>query len=92
MPRGRPLTDDLRGTLIRMCKTLDLDKVIHYTGIPLRTLERLMSDYRKHGTAARPKAREMRGRRRKLTSQHVKVSFLPGISIFLAVKILSNSP
>lgn len=74
MPRGRALTDDLRETLIRMCRTMDIDSVIHHTNIPRRTLQRLLSDYRRVGTAVRPKGPELRGRRRKLTRQHVKVS------------------
>lgn len=76
MARGHALTDDLRAVLIHMCKTLDVESILHHSGVPLRTLQRLLSDYRKHGTAARQKGPELRGRPRKLTPQHVRVSFM----------------
>ena len=51
MVKGRPLSTDLRSVLVRMVTTcgLSLGDVCTYSGIPRRTLERLVSKFKKTG-------------------------------------------
>ncbi|KAJ6558815.1 Homeodomain-like protein [Mycena vulgaris] len=77
MTRGRPLSQDLRWSLLKMARTHDIATISKLTGVGKRTIERLMSDYRKYGTAARwGPGRSLRGQKRKLSTQNVE--FLRG--------------
>lgn len=67
MTRGKPLSDDLRVALICMGRQLPLNTVSKYSGVPVRTIKRLFSDYRRDGHALRRKQHvEMRGAKQKL--------------------------
>ncbi|KAJ7087781.1 hypothetical protein C8R44DRAFT_27169 [Mycena epipterygia] len=77
MTRGRPLSQDLRWSLLKMARTHDINTISRLTGVGKRTVERLMSDYRKYGTAARwGPLRSLKGRKRKLSTRNVE--FLRG--------------
>jgi hypothetical protein len=74
MTRGRPLSQDLRWSLLKMARVHDIRTISKLTGVGKRTVERLMSDYRKYGTAARwGPGRSLRGQKRKLTARNVEV-------------------
>ncbi|KAJ7241044.1 Homeodomain-like protein [Mycena haematopus] len=73
MTRGKPLSDDLRGALINMAMHHDIANIAKLTGVGHRTIERLLSEYRKKGTVAREHMyRELRGRKRSLTNKDTK--------------------
>lgn len=61
MVRGRPLSDDLRRALLNMTKYLDIPTIHRYTGCPIRTIERLLTDWRKHHTISRDLTARRRG-------------------------------
>jgi hypothetical protein len=64
MTRGRPLSQDLRWSLLKMARVHDIKTISNLTGVGKRTVERLMSDYRKYGTAARwGPGRSLRGQK-----------------------------
>ncbi|KAJ7139631.1 hypothetical protein C8R44DRAFT_727656 [Mycena epipterygia] len=80
MTRGRPLSQDLRWSLLKMARTHDINTISRLTGVGKRTVERLMSDYRKYGTAARwGPLRSLKGRKRKLSTRNVEISFCEAI-------------
>ncbi|KAJ7450497.1 Homeodomain-like protein [Mycena galericulata] len=73
MTRGKPLSDDLRGVLLNMAMHHDVDTIADLTGVGHRTIERLLSDYRKKGTVVREHMyQELRGRKRCLTGRDTK--------------------
>ncbi|KAJ6486262.1 hypothetical protein DFH09DRAFT_1106159 [Mycena vulgaris] len=68
---------DLRWSLLKMARTHDIATISKLTGVGKHIIERLMSDYRKYGTAARwGPDRSLRGQKRTLSTQNVK--FLRG--------------
>lgn len=74
MGRGHTLSNDLRIALVCMGKKLPLDAVSNYSGILVRTIRRLFSDYRKNGHALHRKHDiEMRGSQPKLTFDNISV-------------------
>ncbi|KAJ7133200.1 hypothetical protein C8R44DRAFT_730396 [Mycena epipterygia] len=73
MTRGRPLSQDLRWSLLKMARSHDIATISKLTGVGKRTVERLMSDYRKYGTAARwGPGRSLRGQKRKISTRNVE--------------------
>ena len=77
MTRGRALSNDLRGAIVNMARSLDIDSIVRYTGCKRRTVERTLSDYRKKGTAARIcLSKELRGAKRALRPADVRVRLL----------------
>jgi hypothetical protein len=75
MVRGKPLSNDLRAVILNMACHLDVASIAHYTGCPIRTTHRLLSDYRHKGTVVRKEIlnRTLRGRKRALTSENIHV-------------------
>jgi transposase len=74
MTRGRALSNDLRGAIVNMAWSLDIDSIVQYTGCKRRTVERILSDYRKNGTTTRIcLSKELRGAKRALRSADVEV-------------------
>jgi hypothetical protein len=74
MTRGKAMSDDLRGVLLNMARTMGIDEICHKTGCKKRTVERVMEDYRKKGTVMREHLRlEMRGAKRSMTAGDVNV-------------------
>jgi transposase len=58
-----------------MARKHDIITIHKLTGVGKRTVERLMSDYRKYGTAARLRSQSsLKGRKRKLSTKNVEVS------------------
>ncbi|PPQ84969.1 hypothetical protein CVT26_008289 [Gymnopilus dilepis] len=79
MVRGKPLSDDLRSTILNMARHLDVPSIRYYTGCPIRTIRRILSEYRRTGTVLRQQLlkQTLRGRKQaRLTSAHIK--FLQG--------------
>jgi hypothetical protein len=52
MPRGRALSDDSRQILVHMSSSLSLDEIVKLSGIPKRTVERILAEVKRHGTTA----------------------------------------
>ena len=73
MPRGRALSDDSRWIILHMSATLDIENIVHHTGIPRRTIERILTEFRNRGTVNRLRLpTELRGGARMLTMEHVQ--------------------
>ncbi|KAJ3781129.1 hypothetical protein GGU10DRAFT_250060, partial [Lentinula aff. detonsa] len=73
MTRGHPLSDDLHLTLIHMGTQLPLKDVSKYSGVPLRTLQRLYEEYRQTGSGLHSKSNlETRGAKRMLSYDDVE--------------------
>ncbi|KAJ3796362.1 hypothetical protein GGU11DRAFT_144348 [Lentinula aff. detonsa] len=73
MTRGHPLSDDLRLMLIHMGTQLPLKDVSKYSGVPLRTLQRLYEEYRRTGSGLHSKSNlETRGAKRMLSYDDVE--------------------
>ncbi|KAF8800956.1 hypothetical protein BYT27DRAFT_7008402, partial [Phlegmacium glaucopus] len=69
----------LRDVLLHMAQFLDIDTITHYTSCKRRTIERILSDFRKTGSVARQHLRKglLHGRRRATNGQDVQ--FLQGL-------------
>ncbi|KAJ7139143.1 hypothetical protein C8R44DRAFT_727252 [Mycena epipterygia] len=52
MPRGKPLSDDLRGVIINMGMTQDIPNIMQLTGVKRQTIEQIFADYRNKGCAS----------------------------------------
>ncbi|KIL55693.1 hypothetical protein M378DRAFT_17709 [Amanita muscaria Koide BX008] len=76
MVRGRPLSDGLRAVILNMSISMDIPSIIHHTRCKKRTIERVLSDYRRRGTVMRDHLRELRGAKCVLTAADVR--FLRG--------------
>lgn len=84
MTRGRPLSDDFRGAILNMARTLDVPSIVKYTGCKKRTIHRVLEDYRKKGTILRKHmTKELRGAKRSLTNADVQV-----LAIFTAAYLI----
>jgi len=78
MTRGHALSDDLRGAILNMAHSLDVDNICKYTGCKKRTVQRILEDYRKKGSVIREHMRqETRGAKRRLTTGDIR--FIRGI-------------
>jgi predicted DNA-binding transcriptional regulator len=76
MTRGKAMSDDLRGVLLNMARTMDISEICRHTGCKKRTVERVMEDYCKKGTVMREHLRlEMRGAKRSMTTGDIRVHF-----------------
>lgn len=81
MPRGKPLSDDLRSVIINMGMTQDILNIMQLTGVKRRTIERIFADYRNKGTVMREHMyQELRGRKHSLTVRDTKVKPLSSSS------------
>ena len=77
MTRGQALSDDLRGAIVNMARSLDVESISQYTGCKRRTIERTLSDYRKKGTAVQTRvSKELWGAKRALGPTDVRVRWL----------------
>jgi transposase len=77
MTHGQALFNDLRGAIVNMARSLDIDSIVQYTGCKRRTVERTLSDYRKKGTAVRVRlSKELCGAKRALRPADVRVCLL----------------
>jgi transposase len=75
MPRGKPLSDDLRGVILNMGMNHDIDSIAAMTRVKRRTIERIFQDYRNKGTVMRQNMyKELRGRKHSLTVSDTNVS------------------
>ncbi|KAJ7735283.1 hypothetical protein DFH07DRAFT_780074 [Mycena maculata] len=78
MTRGKSMSDDLRGAILNMARTLDIHQICHYTGCKTRTVQRILEDYRKKGSVMREHLRlEMRGAKRSMSGGDIR--FLTGV-------------
>ncbi|KAJ7145426.1 Homeodomain-like protein [Mycena crocata] len=78
MARGKVLSDDLRGAVTNMARSLDVYQICHYTGCKKRTVQRVLADYRTKGTVMREHLRmEMRGAKRSMSLADIR--FLNGV-------------
>ena len=78
MPRGRTLSDDARRIIVRLCESLPLQEVVDQSGIPRRTVERILAEYKERGTVDRVKAPPRAlGAPRILSRENVQVCALP---------------
>ena len=74
MTSGSPLSDDLRGVLVFMhiSRSLDAKTISEWTGVPKRTVFRVLSNWRKTG-GVKQASEEKRGRPRALDFADTKV-------------------
>lgn len=78
MTRGKAMSDDLRGAILNMARTLDIHQICHYTGCKTRTVQRIFEDYQKKGTVMREHLRlEMRGAKRSMSGGDIRVFSVP---------------
>lgn len=83
MTRGHPLSNNLRIALVCMGKKLPLDVVSEYSGVPVRTIQRLFADFRRDGHAlCRKHDIQMHGARPKLMFDDMGVSNINIIDSF----------
>ena len=74
MVKGRPLSDDLRKVILNMAQHFDVASIHHYTGCATRSIERLLTDWRKNSTIVRDlTARRRRGKRQILSGTNIRV-------------------
>jgi transposase len=65
---GQRVSEDLRKVVVHMSVTLrlDINNIMALTRISRRTIERILTHYRKYGQAGAPQPIELRGRKRAL--------------------------
>ena len=74
MVKGQPLSDDLRKVILNMARHLDVPSIHHYTGCAIRSINRLLADWRKNSTIVRDlTAQHQRGRKKILTGTNMQV-------------------
>ncbi|KAJ7210316.1 hypothetical protein B0H12DRAFT_1079714 [Mycena haematopus] len=76
MPKGKPISVDLRWAIVRMHPLFSLDKLAAYTGVSSRQIQRIMARFRVSGDVLSATQRKKTGRTRHLTSN--EVAFLHG--------------
>lgn len=82
MARGKRLSDDLRSTIVSMARTHTIHDLVQRTGCHLRTVERILHEYRLRGTVARDLTiQELRGCPRSLTVNDTKVCNRPDLCL-----------
>ena len=75
MPRGRALSDDSREIIVKMASTLSVDEIVRLSGIPKRTVERVLARFKCDGAVARIKPPpRLLGAPRVLSQENVQVS------------------
>jgi len=74
MPRGKALSDDLRGVILNMSMYLSVNQIRDYTGITKWTIYRILQDFQRRGSVARAHLMQsLQGRKRSLTTTDVRV-------------------
>lgn len=75
--KGKPLSEDARRILLYMAIShqLSAQDVADWTGIPLRTVQRVVSQYRMTGDVILTRDVETRGRKRVLEYEDLKVRY-----------------
>jgi hypothetical protein len=53
MPRGKAVSDDLRGVILNMGMAHDIPKITELTRVKRQTIEQIFQDYRNKGTVMR---------------------------------------
>lgn len=75
MPRGRALSDDSRQIIVHMSSSLSVDEIVKLSGIPKRTVQRILADLKRLGTTARIKPPpRLLGAPRVLSQENVQAS------------------
>ncbi|KAH8798073.1 hypothetical protein DL96DRAFT_1477613 [Flagelloscypha sp. PMI_526] len=54
MVRGHPLSNDLRLALVTMCRSMSTQEAASLTGVPKRTIQRVLNEYQIRHTHLRP--------------------------------------
>jgi hypothetical protein len=49
MPRGQFHSPEVQWIVVRLCSTMSKEEVSIYTGVPVRSIERILSYYNTHG-------------------------------------------
>lgn len=90
MAKGKAISDDLRGVVIRMVAELrvPLAKVCEYTGVPRRSVERILTTYKRTGQSARDHTIAPSGRPRLLQYNDIGVSVIHNKNSFLVIQYL----
>ncbi|KAH7902893.1 Homeodomain-like protein [Hygrophoropsis aurantiaca] len=77
MVRGKALSADLRLAVLNMARHWDVPNIVKFTGCKTRTVERILSDYRRKGTVLQDRhAGALQGLKKKLTTHDIR--FLRG--------------
>ena len=81
MPKGKAVTDDLRGTIVRMEALGDnMDDIALRTGVTVRQCQRILKQYRATRTVAASRT-DRRGWCRVLTDNSMSVSVKSSVLI-----------
>jgi CRP-like cAMP-binding protein len=75
MVNGRAISPDIRRMIIRLSYRLTKEDLSVYTGLSVRSVEHILSHFRKYGSIQAPKKRETR--QRALAKDDVAVSAFP---------------
>ena len=75
MTRGSKISDDICSVIIRMASSLPREDISFYTGVSLRSIARILKDFRDNGATKVTSTKE-KGRKRHLRDLDVEVRFL----------------
>ncbi|KIY53709.1 hypothetical protein FISHEDRAFT_32829 [Fistulina hepatica ATCC 64428] len=78
MARGKPVSDDLRASIVRQYTAgLSVFEILAHTGVSERQIYRVLADYKVTGSSAKPPKRETRGRHLYLRPEEIQ--FIQGL-------------
>lgn len=75
MPKGQPISEDLRWAIVRMTRLVKIESISSYTDVSQRQIRRILALYKATGNVTTARDRRRRGRRRHLTPEDVAVSY-----------------
>ena len=78
MTHGKPVPDELRKVTVQMAHIVSVNNICALTRSKKRTVQRILADFRRTGSALRSRSihRLIRGRARKLTHGDIRVKSL----------------
>ena len=88
MPKGKPISEDLRWTIVRMARLVKIESISGYTDVSQRHIRRILALYKTTGNVTTAHDRRRRGRRRHLTPDDVAVSH--SLHVIQLLKLISH--
>lgn len=70
---GKAISDDVRAIVLNMACSLNVKQITRYTGIPSRSIYRILQDFRRRAIISRNGTPSLRGAQRKLTMTDARV-------------------
>ena len=74
MTQGQKLSPDMQWVVVRLSRLLRKEQIAIYTGVSIRSIERILESFQKHGTIAESDGKQ-RSRRKQLCDIDVEVNF-----------------